>query len=169
MIQYENVFVLDSLDGKKKTKKVIARLFDTDTKKSSFTDVTHLSIPDIFIADGKAKNSKYKSYLDNNISLTKKSFTTISEYNTFIKSIKTKTGNTISIEHDGEWIEIDETIFEDDAFGYQNLAHTYIQRAFPNPMDSNHTHRVMFIDIETRSGDLLYYSDELEVEVELVE
>lgn len=166
MIQYENVFVIDHVTKEikkdkqgndkeitKKQKKVIARLFDTETKKSEFRDVTLQSIPDMFTYNpiNPLQNSKYKSYLDNTRNLEKHTFKTLKEYNEFVKTIKKKTGEIIAVEYEGEEIYIEETVFEDDVFGYQNLAHQYIQRAFPNPMESNHVHRTWMLDIETRS------------------
>jgi len=154
--QYESIFTLtkEVSSGKrtKKTKQVVVRLFDPRTKESFFRDVTDYSIPDIFISDNKSPNSPYKSYLDKKIPLTKKSFESLDEFNKFVKNIKIKTGEIKTIEYDGEEIEIEETIFEDDAFGYLDLGHTFLQRAFPDSESSFHTHRIWMLDIETRSN-----------------
>jgi len=170
--QYENVFEIDEIDGKKRNKKVIARLLSKETGKTVFVDVTHLSVPDIFISEGK--KTPYKSYLDSNQELSKYSFKTIPEYKKFIKKIKKdvldENGKvkTKMIEYDGEWIEIDITEFQDNAFGYQNLNHTFIHRYFPDSEESNHAHRTWLIDIETRSEVAYQFDDDYEVEVELV-
>jgi len=154
--QYESIFTLtkEIPSGKrtKKIKQVVVRLFDPKTKESFFRDVTDYSIPDIFISDNKSPNSPYKSYLDKKIPLTKKSFESLDEFNKFVKNIKIKTGEIKTIEYDGEEIEIEETIFEDDAFGYLDLGHTFLQRAFPDSESSFHTHRIWMLDIETRSN-----------------
>jgi len=157
--QYENVFVItdivdtgktkrDGTPNTKKVKKVMARLFDPATKKSIFKDVTSVSIPYVYLP---SQRGEYLSYIDKNIKLSRKAFDTMDAYNKFIKEIKIKTGETVEIEIDGEMVEFDETIFEDDAYGYQNLAHTFIHRFFPEPLKSDHPHRTWFLDIETRS------------------
>ncbi len=154
-LQYENVFVVKDIikkgDREVKTKKVLARLFDPNTQESVIQDVTDLSIPDIFIADDKSKGSKFRSYIDKRVPLTRHSFPNLFEYNKFIKGIKEKTGEIVTMEYEGEIITFDETVFDDRAFGYQNLAHSYIHRNFKDSVASDHDHRIWFIDIETRS------------------
>ena len=153
--QYENISVIqrEKQEGKrtKKYKQVIIRLFNPENKESFFRDVTDYSIPNLFISDNPEK-SPYKSYLDENVLLSKKTFDNEDEFNKFVRKIKIKTGEIKTIEYDGEEIEIEETIFEDDAFGYLDLSHTFLRRAFKNTSDSFHTHRIWFLDIETRAN-----------------
>ena len=171
-MQYENVFEISEKDGKKTIKKIMARLFDPKTKESKIVDVTHLSIPDVFIDEGKP--SQYKSYLDDSRTLTKYSFKTIQEYKKFVKKLKKdvldENGEvqTKLIDYDGETLEIEISEFEDNAFGYQNQIHTFIRRYFPDHNASDHIHRTVWIDIETRSMTEMEYPDDYVVECEMI-
>jgi len=154
--QYENVFSIKYKNGKKNVTEVKARLFNPENKESIFVDVTRHCIPDLFtITDEK---SIYKSYLDDRINLKKHSFNTLQEYNKFLRTYRydvlDELGNPVYkiIDYDGEEIEIKETEFEDCIFGYQNIAHTFIQRKYSDSEKSNHEHRLWFIDIETRAN-----------------
>ena len=158
--QYENIFEITkkvpTTKGKTKNQKVVMiRLYDPLTKLSSFHDVTNYSIPDVYISEGK--KTKYKSYLDSNITLTKYSFSDQTKYKKFIKEIKKdvldENGDVLTkiIDFEGEDIEIEISEFEDTAFGYQNFQHTFIHRYFQDHNANDHIHRTWFLDIETRS------------------
>jgi len=151
--QYENVFIKPEYKWNEKaskylqTKKVIARLYNIKTKESEFKDVTDLSVPALYHPD---KKGRFKSYLDN-LALKEVKFKTLDEYNKYVKKIKEKTGEMVTIDYDGEELTFEETIFKDDCYGYTNPAHTFIHRYFPDSIKSNHAIRTMLIDIETRS------------------
>ena len=157
MRQYENVFdKVTKTKVNKKTKKfrqIFARIYDTETKKVTIEDVSHLSIPHIYLP---SDDGKYKSYIDNSVRLDKLRFKSFDNYNDFVKRIKEKTGEMITVTtDDDEEFEFEETAFEEEAHGYQNAIHTYIHRYFPTPTDSDHTARTWFLDIETRSGQVI--------------
>jgi len=150
--QFENVSIVKRRDSKNENKfhnEVWVRLYDPNTKESFFREVTDLSIPNIYIPD---PNGKFKSYLDER-PLKEISFSSTQERKKFVKKLKKKTGEILTLTNDeGEEFEIEEEIWEDDAHGYDNPRHTFIHRYFPEPLKSNHLHRTWFIDIETFSG-----------------
>lgn len=155
--QYESIWQVDrkvitkTKTGKERVKNVKelqVRLFDPKTKKSVFRDVTNLGVPDLWLPD---KKGTYKSFIDGT-PLKKFSFSSMDDYKKFKKDIQVETGETIRIEWEGDIIEFPEVIWDDDAHGYDNPRHVFLHRYFDEPLKSNHIHRVMNIDIETRSG-----------------
>jgi len=154
--QYENIFQVSRKEGRKNIVEVKARIFDPESKESFFIDVTSDSIPDLYTIT--TQDTLWKSYLDSNVSLQKHSFESIQEYKKFLKDYKynvlDEEGSQVykTIDFDGEEIEIPVTEFKDTIFGYQNLSHTFIRNKFKDSEKSNHTHRVWFLDIETRAN-----------------
>ena len=155
--QYESIWQVDrkvitkTKTGKERVKNVKElqiRLFDPKTKRSVFRDVTNLGVPDLWLPD---KKGTYKSFIDGT-PLKKFSFSSMDDYKKFKKDIQVETGETIRIEWEGDIIEFPEVIWDDDAHGYDNPRHVFLHRYFDEPLKSNHIHRVMNIDIETRSG-----------------
>ena len=147
--QYENVFEVTKETDDKKIKQIWARLYDPETKESHLFDVTAYSVPSLYFYN---KNGEYSSHIDNNLKLSEKKFASMKEFDKFCKKIKVETGEIVKIEWDGEEIEFPETIFEDDVYGYLDKCHTFIHRYYPKSIESEHTHRTWFFDIETRSG-----------------
>jgi len=146
---YENVFEKPDYSGKKVKKQVWARLYNPATKQSDFKNVTSYSIPHIY---QYSKNGQFVSHIDTSLKLTPKKFNEMDAFDKFVKEIKVETGEMVQIEVDGEEFEFEETVFEDDVYGYTNKPHTFIHRYFTDALKSDHLHRTWFFDIETRSG-----------------
>lgn len=75
MIQYENIFSVKN--------KHYERVFDTETKKSHFNEIS--IEPKVYVPD---KNGKYTYFLDKTIKLSEKKFQSISDMNNQTKTMK---------------------------------------------------------------------------------
>lgn len=133
--QYEKVFINKG--------KLYARLYNKNTNKSEIIDLAYGYIPELYIEE-----DLYQSYANKLPHYFSKCHTIPSNKKSFINGKLLRQINFNRASEVNEFIEYD----EDNLYGYNNRAHNFIRKHFPNPLESNHDFHIWYLDIETRSG-----------------